>query len=125
MSRRRRLICLGLLGWLGIAAGLAAWLFWPPEPGLTPANFSRVRRGMSYAQVVALLGEPDELPRQQPWSIPSGIWRGNGCVAHVSFSFTDLDVTHGSFLEIGAGRRIQTPDEREPLPSKLRRWLRL
>jgi SmpA / OmlA family len=54
-------------GMLAFAVGLAMTvvLLWPPPPGVTYANFSRIEKGMTREQVRALLGEPFE--PQKTW----------------------------------------------------------
>lgn len=50
------LVKCGVLLGLGLAA-LVVWQFLPPKPGVTPANFHRLRVGMSEQEVKAILGE--------------------------------------------------------------------
>ena len=59
MRRRRLLLGAGLLALTLL--GLGGWLLWPPMPasgpGVTRANFQRIREGMPLAEVEAILGQ--------------------------------------------------------------------
>src|SRR5262245_50193020 len=46
---------------IGIALAFALPALLPPTPGVTYANYSRIEKGMTRAQVVQLLGEPNKL----------------------------------------------------------------
>src|SRR6266404_6284378 len=40
------------------ALGLALWLLWPRESAITEENIARIQKGMSRADVAAILGGP-------------------------------------------------------------------
>jgi hypothetical protein len=60
MRRRKLLLGVGALAFLGMAGFvLLIWLT-TPTPGVTWENYRRLRRGMSIGDVQALLGEPNQ-----------------------------------------------------------------
>jgi hypothetical protein len=65
VSRRKVLIAIGV----ALASGITALVFFLPPP---PTKFDQIRKGMTYDQVVSILGEPDTCvgPRNT-----GGYWR--------------------------------------------------
>ena len=59
--RRRLLVVLGALALLGVACGLVVWLM-PPKPGITPANYERIEKGMTRRELEDLLAKPWKPP---------------------------------------------------------------
>jgi outer membrane protein assembly factor BamE (lipoprotein component of BamABCDE complex) len=57
MSKKCWLITVAVLVAIAIAIAIPALL--PPTPGVTYSNYSRLEKGMTRAQLEALLGEPD------------------------------------------------------------------
>jgi hypothetical protein len=58
MTRRTRRLLLAALPVAVLAAGLVAWLLWPPPSAITRENAEKIRAGMTLAEVEALLGGP-------------------------------------------------------------------
>ncbi len=74
---RRRLLCLGGLGILGLGAGVSAVLLAPDR--ITPASCERVRIGMAKSEVEAILGRAPDMPglnflAPRPGAEPSEEW---------------------------------------------------
>lgn len=79
---RRKLLCLSLPAALLLALGAAWWAARPPEPGVTGANYQRLRLGMAQEEVEAILGPPNgtaplaagvrEPSRWRYWAGPGG-----------------------------------------------------
>jgi hypothetical protein len=67
---RRRLLLVGLAAVALLGSGLVVWLQLP-RPGITRANYQRIRVGMTEAEVVALLGGPAGDYRTQPGRKPA------------------------------------------------------
>jgi hypothetical protein len=109
IKNRRYIISTAVLvacvcGVLGVLAVL------PPRPGPTKANFDLIKKGMTHAEVFAILGECDIEPAK-PGAMHS--WRlDDGTESTVCF---DGD-------EVFARDFQPSP---ETLPDKLRRWLHL
>jgi hypothetical protein len=106
---------------LAIAGGraIAIPMLQPPQPGVTKANFDRIEKGMSYAQVDAILGERSLLQMVQG-SFTSSLmyhqhswWNDDGACAHIVFSLDD-EVTDKTWHP-----------STETITDKLRRWLSL
>ena len=80
---------------LALAGALAISLpvLLPPTPGVTYANFSRIEKGMTREEVVAILGKPNLWDDKDTWA-----WRGDeedeididvdrtGCVSRVAWN---------------------------------------
>jgi hypothetical protein len=83
MSRRVYLLGVGLAL---VALGLAVTdLAMGPRPGVTEANFRRVRPGMTVRQVKALLGEDGRAV--DGYKNGSAVWRWRGPVGEVLILF--------------------------------------
>jgi hypothetical protein len=72
--RRRRLLlmlagfpCLGALAW-----GIMAML--PPQPGVTKANFNRIKEGMTLAEVEAIFSFANAKVTNDPDPVSSTLW---------------------------------------------------
>jgi hypothetical protein len=66
--RRRRLLYLALAGLAVVAVGMIVlWPSGPAAPGLTRANYNRIREGMPRAEVEQLLGPPKVDESRDPW----------------------------------------------------------
>jgi hypothetical protein len=57
MTIRRRLLVFGLLAGVTVAGLLAAWMFWP-RTTINGGNIARIEKGMTLAEVEAILGGP-------------------------------------------------------------------
>ncbi len=75
MSRRSRRTLLIILPAAALALAVAGWLFrpQPPETTITRANVQKVKKGMSRAEVEALLGGP---PRDEADGSRWVVWLG-------------------------------------------------
>jgi hypothetical protein len=54
----KKWLAISMIGIVLAGAAFALVVFWPPTPGVTYANYSRIETGMSREQVNALLGPP-------------------------------------------------------------------
>jgi hypothetical protein len=59
MSKRRRLLLFGLLAGL-LVLGVGGWLLWPwpRSSAITAENAAKIQKGMTLAEVEAILGGP-------------------------------------------------------------------
>jgi hypothetical protein len=122
MKRNRVLLGLGMVACLVVVGYLAAKAY-PPAPGVTPANFARLRVGMPKTEVEAILGEPGEFEVRMTghyWQR----WEGKDCtvVLHLS-EILPCEILDGDLVT--SGRRVQVPPVSESYLDVLRRWLRL
>jgi SmpA / OmlA family len=98
MTRSRPLLVLGAISVLGFVA-LSVVTFRARGPGITPANYERIREGMTEQQVEALLGGPATGTRTAPYGgsyVPeefeaAGVkrlreWIGDGTYVLVGFN---------------------------------------
>jgi len=115
MSRRRLIILsIGAIAVVSIGLGILAVL--PPQPGVTKANFDRIEKGMTLADVEAILGSESMSHFDHGESGPlisREIWHG------VDRSSTRITFDDGIVCE------KQWRDSTETLTDKLRRWLHL
>jgi hypothetical protein len=113
MSRRALLWLAGLALVVG-ALLLTGRLLW--QPGLTEDNVSRIRPGMTLAEVEALLSGPASDTFEMPADCPAfrwqREWRGEGAAVDVQFT------ADGRVMAAGGGRRSRPG----PL-ARLRAWL--
>jgi hypothetical protein len=87
---------------------------WPPAPGVTQANFDRIKDGMTLAEVEAIYGKPSSnsflVPFGEPFSVVHS-WvspSGNTAFVHISENV----VVYKSW-----------PEADETTLRKVRRWL--
>jgi hypothetical protein len=104
---------------LAVIAVIAAYMVvvvvvLPTRSGVTKANFNRIKMGMTYAEVVEIIGER---PRFDPFASnlasdfePRLWWASNGSYAR--FRFTNDRVAHCTWQ-----------DSNETFWDKLRRWV--
>ena len=89
MKKRRLLLGVGVLAVLGMA-GMVVWES-QPRPGITRANYERIREGMTLVEVEAILGRPGDgfggdgdTPRVRFWQgdhVKVTVWFDtDGCV---------------------------------------------
>jgi hypothetical protein len=68
---RRRTVVVVLAG-LAVVVTVGAWLLWPQPDRITKGNVNRIGKGMSRAQVEAILGSPGDYAggptRTVPWN---------------------------------------------------------
>jgi hypothetical protein len=57
MTTRRRLLVFGLLATL-IGLGVGGWLLWPKSTAITRESAAKIQKGMTLAEVEAILGGP-------------------------------------------------------------------
>jgi hypothetical protein len=130
MSKGRLLLGVGALAVLVGAAGLVA-LLTPPTPGVTSANFNRLKDGMTQQQVEVIFGKPGHFEccvTMRYWMS----WEGESYVAVLDFFGEDGRgiLTAGTLQDRSSGRTDAellpvspwAPEE-QGLLSKLRRWL--
>jgi hypothetical protein len=108
---------------LATAGGLAAAIpaLQPPRPGVTKANFDRIKDGMTKDEITAIFGrepEPAYCSLHASCFITGYVWFGDdGSVAEISLECpTGRDIFHYR----GSGR--WTPSA-ESITDKIRRWL--
>jgi hypothetical protein len=121
--RKRLLLAFGLVACLGLAA-LVAWHLWPPKPGVTEANFHRLRVGMSEEEVGAVLGGPGEFVCAMTCS-HFQYWEGGHCRVGIRFSDVGGDgvSAESGGLTTDDGRTVDLPPEPTPFFEQLRRSL--
>ena len=56
MNRKRLIVVCGILASIACAA-IVAYAVLPPRPGVTKANFDRIKLGMTKAEVSAIMGK--------------------------------------------------------------------
>jgi hypothetical protein len=108
MTRKRRYLISAavLVACVGVALGVMAML--PPSP-VTRASIDRIEKGMTYAEVKAIFGEPFKVDAD------GGTWQhADGLVVFVWIA--DDRVFDTGFFQI---------HPTETIPDKLRRWLHL
>ena len=103
-------IATGVLVVLAVLLAIGIPAFLPPTPGVTYANYSRVEKGMTRAEVEALLGKPDKVeallgkpdmvaaPTRWSWDSADAdhLWINfdeNGRVEHSAWNATPEDRT--------------------------------
>src|SRR4051812_40760672 len=113
MTRKRYLAVAGLLAILvGAGFGLGMILMPPDEPGITKANFDRIEKGMTRAEIIAILGKC----QYRMGSDKKG--------AYLWTNSKEIIVTGVYFTEDSANDMFWNPPE-ETNFEKLCRWLRL
>jgi hypothetical protein len=117
MKRKHLLLIVGTTAaFVGLTLGALAML--PERPGVTKANFDRIKNGMTRVEVEGILGEPS----RNPLSLLSGrnIW------THVEWNGVDGARIHFTFLndviDINANAGSWTPSS-ETIGDKFRRRL--
>lgn len=106
MRKRLLLSAATMAGLVGV--GLVVLAMLPPRPGVTKVNFDRVKKGMTLAEVQAILGDEGEVPGPG-----RRIWR-----------HTDKTVIIVDSDEHGGFNQQFFPSD-ETFADKLRRWLHL
>lgn len=115
MTRKRRYLISAavLAACAGIALGALAML--PPRPGVTKANFDLIQKGMTGAEVEAILGvSPSERTMLSREGVAFADFRGDDG-ASATIDFRD---------DVATGNKTWTASTKT-LSEKLRRWLRL
>src|SRR5262245_43608117 len=118
MTRSRPLLVLGAFSVLGFVA-LSVVEFRARGPGITPANYGRIREGMTEQQVEALLGGPATGTRTAPYAgsyVPEEFeaarverlreWVGDGTYVLVGFNKAEA-VTWKASGQFVVGRRLR------------------
>jgi membrane-associated phospholipid phosphatase len=110
MRTRTRYIIAVILTLAVVAIAVVA--MWPPQPGVTQANFDRIAYGMTLAEVEAIFGRPPDVSWHRPhqdtichWTCPSG---------HSTYLL--ISETEGVFGK-------NWPEADETITRKIRRWL--
>jgi hypothetical protein len=85
VSKKRKLLVLVLVACVVGAGGVAAWYTMTPEPGVTAANFERLRPGMTPKQCESILGGPASLAVGSRLGLTL-IWVGEAGSVSVFFS---------------------------------------
>jgi hypothetical protein len=109
MTKKRLLLIASLP--LTIAVTLCVLAMPPPRPGVTKANFDRIKKGMTKAEVEAIFGEKGDWPDSTAQVGQAMCWRakdGSGAVVE----FVDECVVIK-----------QWADSHETILDKIRRWL--
>jgi hypothetical protein len=112
MTKKRLLLIASVpLAIVAVTLGVLAML--PPRPGVTKANFDRIEKGMTKAQVEEILGEKGFLVKVKKGDAPCLYWNaGDG--AEVWIRFSD-DCVNGDM----------TWSADETFLDKIRSWLHL
>jgi hypothetical protein len=80
--RRRLFIALGLLACVLLTSGVA-WLLWP-QTAITQENAAKLRKGMTLAEVEAMLGGPARDDSTGPLEMAGGGWPAVGAYASIN-----------------------------------------
>jgi len=113
MSKRTRYILAAI-----IASILIAWIVvenLPPTPGVTQANFDRLEKGMTLAEVEAIFGKPSSD------SFESGFISGNHVIVH-RWVCPSGEFTFVHFSQHGVSYK-SWPEADETIVRKIRKWL--
>ena len=112
-KKRRYLISAGLLAaCVGLALGVLAML--PPRPGVTKANFDRIKNGMTLTELEAIFGgEPNQFVFSSKGTCIGRGWIGPD-EAYVYLTVSNESVTEKQWF-------VST----ETFAERLRRWLHL
>jgi hypothetical protein len=108
---RKLFIMLFLMAGLAVAASLV-WSLVPPEPGVTAANYHRIKPGMSQTDIEAILGPPDEYRGAFPAMQTARVWTGPRVKITIYF-------------DQGYAGQIQGAGDIDSRVSTFRRWLDL
>jgi hypothetical protein len=124
MTRRKWLIFPILA--IVVLAGVSIYWLIPPRPGVTRANFHRLHKGMTLAQVEAILGSTGRKDgfAIEFWPEVGDIWEWDGEEGSLLLTIYPEVVTGGSFrTKNGASEKLG--DKPEGVLELLRRWLGL
>jgi hypothetical protein len=128
MRRRRLLLAAGLLALLGVAGLLLAWLTPHPGAGITKENYERIREGMTFAEVEAILG-PEGYQTKRPLIVPvSGPtfprwWIGDDAIITIEFGPKGWGPPTPPFAEWQVTNKHYAERPPEPFLDRLRRLL--
>jgi hypothetical protein len=114
MTRKRRYVISAaiLAACLGIILGVLAML--PPQPGVTKANFDRVKIGMAWAEVDEIFGQAASERSTLGGGLSNLASYGGDHGASAHIDYCDDVVTRKEWI-----------DSTETFVGKLRRWLHL
>lgn len=116
MTNKRRYLISTVVIAAGVCVALAVFAMLPTHPGVTKANFDRIEKGMTRAEVEAVLGiESTPLLEIRKWlpSTSGEVWHhADGSSATIMFDNGRVYIMHWS-------------ESTESLTDKLHRWLRL
>jgi hypothetical protein len=104
MTKKRMALLAVLPLTIAVILGLLAMM--PPRPGVTKANFDRIRVGMTLAEVEAILGQSDLGEWGRLWLASDG--------SYALIEFWDDGVISKRWF-----------DSNETILDKIRRWLHL
>jgi hypothetical protein len=89
---RRRKLLVALAG-LAVVVAAGAVVLWPRVPRVTLENGNRILRGMSRAEVIAILGPPGD------YTTGPGIWKGTEKGIWIDQTKDDFPETPGGQVE--------------------------
>jgi hypothetical protein len=117
---RRRLLVFSLIATL-VGLGVGAWALWPQRTAITRENAAKIQKGMTLAEVEAILGgtarhelPPGSLVTTIGAVVPDAWWQSEDAVV-----WLNLD-SDGRVAEVHC---VDGPSDVDPL-SILPRWLR-
>jgi hypothetical protein len=111
MTKKRLLLIASLPLVIVVTVGVLAMM--PPRPGVTKANFDRVEKGMTRAEVEEIFGEKGDVWYGVAQVGQAMLWTArNGSTAIVEFVDECVAIK-------------QWTDSNETLLAKIRRWLHL
>ncbi len=116
MKRKYQLLIVGATtAFVGLTLGALAML--PERPGVTKANFDRIKKGMTRAEADAIFGKP-------------ACWSGASCHASCILIFEEWTGEDGARADFVFHNDVITDDgfwtpSTETIGDKLRRWLRI
>lgn len=113
MTKRRLLLIASLPLTVVVTLGVLAMLPSDDRPGVTKANYDRIKRGMTKAEVEEVFGETSDLGMRLNSAITYEWRHTDGSCAEVTFSLG------------GLAARKQWHDSNESFLDRIRRWLHL
>lgn len=125
---RRRLLLFAAAACLLLAAPFVVRWATTPEPGVTRRNFGRLHAGMTMDEIEAVLGRAADQTEMEP-TFTRYTWDSDEGRVWIMINKNQpwlSQVPQGGFWKKGElNLRLAAQPWHEPLPKKLRRWLRL
>ena len=102
--RKRVILAAGTMaGLVGVVLVVVAML--PPSPGVTRANFDRIEKGMTRAQVEAILGQKAD-GRMGVWDQLATTWTNDTAREQISIGFDENDLVEWTVVTFTDDRTL-------------------
>jgi len=112
MSRRRRILLSAAVFAACVAVLLGVLAMLPPRPGVTNANFDRIEKGMTFAEVMTILGRPGLEASMDPFDNNVSLF----------WFHADGSRTHVLFAAGKATAKVFSPSPKPSLTSSVAGW---